>query len=338
MNTIDLDISTLPAAERLDRWQQVLHDTFGPIQVQPVAGQLPTGAIRSARRGPLAFHAMRYRGMNLSRQAVHVAHLSEEFVTLTLPQTTMQVVHMGQERTLEAGKAYLFNHGVAYRTQLGHEYRTESVAFPAALLRERTRSLPPFFDLNACYEASASVDMIRSFASHLAVGAASWGDLEYTRWTQQLLDMLALFLARAPEDAAEMQSYARTHHRDRALRHIRTHAHDPDLTPQGVAKACGLSLSYLHEVFRDSGLTLEGTIFDGRLELARRWLIDTRRTTVPIRTLCYEAGFSDPSHFSRKFKERFGVTPGELRRSAMGSPGSGTPVRQERAQRSSLRY
>lgn len=319
MNTIDLDISTLPASERLERWQQVLHDTFGPIEVQPMAGRMPVGNIRSTRRGPLAFHAMRYRGMNLSRQPVHVAHLNEEFVTLTLPQATMQVVHLGQERQLEAGKAYLFNHAVAYRTQLGHEYRTESVAFPATLLRERAGSLPPFLDLNACFGASASVDMVRSFAAHLAVGVASWGDHEYHRWTQQLLDMLALFLARVPDDAAEMQSHARTHHRERALRHIRAHARDPDLSPQGVARACGVSLSYLHAVFRDSGMTLEGAIFECRLDLARRWLIDPRRAALPIRTLCYEAGFSDPAHFSRKFKGRFGVTPGELRRSAIGT-------------------
>lgn len=108
MYTIELDTSTLPTSERVERWQQALNDTFGPIQVRPMGGQVPMASLHSLRRGPLAFHVMRYRGMNLSRQPKHVAHLSEEFITLTLPQTTMQVTHYHVERTLRAGGVYLF--------------------------------------------------------------------------------------------------------------------------------------------------------------------------------------------------------------------------------------
>ena len=38
---------------------------------------------------------------------------------------------------------------------------------------------------------------------------------------------------------------------------------------------------------------------------------------VAVGTLCYEWGFSDQSHFTRMFKRRFGVAPGEARRLAV---------------------
>lgn len=320
MNTIELDTSTLPPSERVERWQQALNDTFGPIQVRPMGGQAPVVAsLRSLRRGPLAFHAMRYRGMNLSRQPKHVAHLSEEFITLTLPQTTMRVTHFHVERTLSAGGVYLFNHAVAYQTQVDEEYRTESIAFPLALLRDRVGDLQPFYDLHNCCEHAASLDMMRAFASHLSLGARQWSDHEYACWSEQLLQMLGLLLAHTPADAAALKSHALTHHRQRALRHIRSHAADPDLSPRSVAQACGLSLGYLHEAFKGTHCSLEEAIFDARLELARRWLIDPLRRHLPIRTVCYDAGFNDPAHFSRRFKSRFGMTPGDWRKSPLDS-------------------
>ena len=93
----------------------------------------------------------------------------------------------------------------------------------------------------------------------------------------------------------------------------------PGLAPAYVAAACGISLSYLHEVFRAAEMSVEECIFDERLRVARRLLTDPRRRGTPIQTLCYEAGFSDPAHFSRKFRARFGLTPGELRRGATPS-------------------
>lgn len=41
---------------------------------------------------------------------------------------------------------------------------------------------------------------------------------------------------------------------------------------------------------------------------------------MPVVQVAYATGFADQSHFTRQFKDQFGVTPGELTRAAARSP------------------
>jgi AraC family transcriptional activator of pobA len=41
-----------------------------------------------------------------------------------------------------------------------------------------------------------------------------------------------------------------------------------------------------------------------------------------IATIAYELGFQDPAYFSRLFRKRLGVTPGEFRRQPLAQPAS----------------
>lgn len=318
MKTLEVDTDLIPAHERLDAWRASLFETFGPMHVEPLADRPLTGSLKSKSRGAFSFHSMRYRGMGMWRKPVDVAHLGGEFFTLTRPSSgVLHVVQLGEERKLEAGHTYLFNHAVTYRTTPESEYRTASVAFPAELLRQRIGSLDTFYDLNACCPDKVGPQLIGAFAEHLSSGAVLWTDHEYITLVDQFLDLIGLFLRTPRAIANSTDSSTRTGHRARAIQYIRVNASDLELTPSRVAAACGISLSYLHDVFRAAGMSVEERIFDERLEIARRLLIDPRKHGIPIGTLSYESGFSDPAHFSRTFKRRFGVTPGELRRTAM---------------------
>lgn len=313
MKTIAVDTRLMPGSHRIEAWQDALQGTFGPMHVDPIPGEDFEGELRSTRRGPLAFHDMCYGGMRLWRRPVDVAKMDEEFFTLTLPGSSLEVEQRGQALQLLGGQAYLFNHAVTYRTRPPDAYRTRSIAFPASLLRQRVRDLQPFYALDDCIAAPGGLGLVRSFADHLSQSAADWSDHEFTALADQFLDLLGLFLLTGNSVATGSESCTQAGHRQRALHHIRIHASDPELSPARVAQACGISLGYLHEVFRGLGMAVEEKIFEERLELARRLLTDPRRRGVPIQTLAYEAGFNDPAHFSRRFKRRFGVTPGELR-------------------------
>ncbi len=313
MSRIAADTPRLTTSERIDAWRASLQSTFGPIHVEPIPGEDFVGELRSVRRGPLFFHDMCYGGVRLWRRPLDVARLDEEFFTLTLPGSSLEVEQRGQALRLHGGRAYLFNHAVTYRTRPPSAYRTRSIAFAASLLRQRVPGLQPFYALDDCIATPGGLGLVRSFAEHLSQGAASWSEHEYAVLAAQFLDLLGLFLLTGNSAVASDDSCTQAGHRQRALHHIRMHADDPELNPARVAHACGISLGYLHEVFRGQEVAVEEKIFEERLDLARRLLNDPRRRGVPIQTLAYEAGFSDPAHFSRRFKRRFGVTPGELR-------------------------
>ncbi|MBI5278271.1 MAG: helix-turn-helix domain-containing protein [Burkholderiales bacterium] len=317
MQTVQVDTELVPLGERLDVWRSALEQTFGPLQVDPLDGQHLAGRLKTSRREAFSFHSMLYRGMGLWRRPVDVAQLGDEYFTLTRPISGLLHVTQGRhERRLEPGRAYLFNHAVTYRTTPAAEYQTVSVAIPAEALRRRVRSLAPFYDLHAACGEGPGLHLITAYADSLAQGVQRFSDHEYTRLVDQFVDLIGLFLETPRAMGGCADSTTQAGHRERAARFIQANAADGELTPARVAAACGISLGYLHDVFRGARLSVEEKIFEERLLLARKLLIDPLRRGVPVGSLSYEAGFNDPAHFSRAFKKRFSVTPGEMRREA----------------------
>ncbi len=93
----------------------------------------------------------------------------------------------------------------------------------------------------------------------------------------------------------------------RATAHILGHLGDPDLRPEDVARAVGLSLRQLHRIFADGDWTVERWIWHQRLQ---RCAQDLRRDPkARIAEIAFRWGFSDAAHFSRAFRQGFGQSP-----------------------------
>jgi AraC-like DNA-binding protein len=102
----------------------------------------------------------------------------------------------------------------------------------------------------------------------------------------------------------------------RAKRVIRARLTDPDLSLSGIAAQCGLSLRYLHDLFRDDGRTLREYLQGERLLMARR-LLETRPVgAATITDVCFACGFANPSQFSTAFRRAFGLSPRDALRRA----------------------
>ncbi|MBV8805900.1 MAG: helix-turn-helix domain-containing protein [Sinobacteraceae bacterium] len=100
----------------------------------------------------------------------------------------------------------------------------------------------------------------------------------------------------------------------RAKRVIRTRFADPDLSLSDIARECGLSLRYLHDLFRDDGRTAREYLQGERLKAARSMLERSAARASTVTDVCLACGFSTPSQFSTTFKRTFGLSPRELLR------------------------
>jgi AraC-like DNA-binding protein len=79
-----------------------------------------------------------------------------------------------------------------------------------------------------------------------------------------------------------------------------------------VAENFGFSASYFHRMFhRSFGETPSRYVMRHRLQLAQQLLTQTDLALVDI---ALKAGFSDQSHFSRRFRQHTGITPGSFRK------------------------
>lgn len=85
------------------------------------------------------------------------------------------------------------------------------------------------------------------------------------------------------------------------------------LCPSSLASQLHVSLRRLQEVFQVQGTTLTSSIWDMRLDFARGLLLAALSQRESVSTIAYRAGFSDLAHFSRRFKQRYGLSPSEFR-------------------------
>jgi AraC-like DNA-binding protein len=91
-----------------------------------------------------------------------------------------------------------------------------------------------------------------------------------------------------------------------------------DLTAESLAEIAGVSLRTLQRIFRERfDTTPMSWLMEARLLEAARVI---RAGDDPVTKIAYRVGFKDPSHFTRRFKARFGVSPNEYRRGAEGMP------------------
>ena len=106
--------------------------------------------------------------------------------------------------------------------------------------------------------------------------------------------------------------------RDRIKRHVAANLRDPGLSIERIATACGCSKRSVHMVFRDEGMTISDYIWRQRLARCRADLDNPALRGESITAIALAWGFNSPTHFSRAFRECYGVPPSHYRDAGLG--------------------
>jgi AraC family transcriptional regulator, positive regulator of tynA and feaB len=148
-------------------------------------------------------------------------------------------------------------------------------------------------------------DLVRSAAK--GDGPASCAADSYMQLA--VYDLLGALLA--PSDPSHASRHA-----DRLFARIRGVVKggfaDPDFSPREVAAEAGISLRYLQKLFTARGSTCSEFIYSLRLDHAAH-LLHRRAslgTSQPLSEIAFACGFRDYTHFARRFRHRFGYSPG----------------------------
>ena len=106
----------------------------------------------------------------------------------------------------------------------------------------------------------------------------------------------------------------------RVKAYIEAQLADPELSVERIAHACNISVRGLHRLFaEDPAGSVSSYLWQRRLIRCAEVLRDPSQAHRSITDVCFSYGFSSSSHFSRLFKDRFGVPPVRYR-VALASP------------------
>lgn len=109
----------------------------------------------------------------------------------------------------------------------------------------------------------------------------------------------------------------------RLLAYARAHLTEPDLGPRRLAAVHNISVRRLYQEFAAAEVQLEQWLIAERLELARVQLVSRAGRHRSVATVARACGFADPSHFARRFRQAYGLTPREWQRES--APGTDRP-------------
>ncbi|MFE3758976.1 helix-turn-helix domain-containing protein [Nocardia tengchongensis] len=98
--------------------------------------------------------------------------------------------------------------------------------------------------------------------------------------------------------------------------YVRRHLNDPDLRVEQIAAAHNMSARYLYRLCAGAGIRLEQWIIGERLAAARALLVDPAHGGRTISAIAHTVGFRDATHFTRRFRAAYGMTPRDWRYAA----------------------
>ncbi len=127
------------------------------------------------------------------------------------------------------------------------------------------------------------------------------------------MDILALALSGEPDrQPADEQSVQRARLRS-VKAYIESNLGDPNLSLATIAKQNGISLRYLHQLFRLVDMSASEWLRLRRLQRCYDLLTSPRNANRSITEIAYSMGFVSSSHFSNLFRAQFKVRPSDVR-------------------------
>lgn len=230
-----------------------------------------------------------------------VARTQGEYFVLLLTRSGREVVEQGMDESqLNAGSAVVWDSETPARYRVQERLSKRSLIVPKAALSELgTRGrLRPGSILHGEQPA------MRLLAGYLDTIARTIDDLplqSIAAVRNATLELLGAALLAADSDGARPMAAVLT----QAQRYIDEHLRDPALSPAAVASAVGVSLRTLHRVFAGAEIGVAEHIRLRRLAAARDDILAGASITATARRM----QFSDGSHFTRSFKQAYGLTP-----------------------------
>jgi AraC family transcriptional regulator, positive regulator of tynA and feaB len=220
----------------------------------------------------------------------------------------------GSEVSLSPGQVGIFDSDQQFALVHDRGPRLQVASFwvPAEELWAR---LPAGFDFSA---ARLSDDphvghLISETARALNAGAARLPEADCVHLFHALLELVAIVLSkRSRARTAEAADLVDT----TALilrRVIDARLREAGLTVADVAAEVGISERYVHKLMARSGIGFADYVIDRRLGGAAKDIDDPAMKDRPIGAIAFDWGFSDLSHFTRRFKQRFGCRPRDFR-------------------------
>ena len=299
--------------KRYAAWRDAICDVYVNVEVQATCPDRYRGFIKETKFGEVVLTDILVSEQTIRRQSQHLARLDKDCYYL-------QLLHFGATNVVQHGNVVSSNpaHGAifcateTYELQCKGEVRSFYLELPREAFSQRFAhgKAPLVAGLNTTRGLGR---IATEFCATLAAESGQVAAHRRPGIGDSLMDLLAQALQASSEDEPGEDSTVKAARLRGIQNWILQHLGDSDLTLERIAMANGVSLRYLHLLFKSGDETVSEWIMGARLQRAYDRLV--RGEGRSITEVAYDVGFNSSSHFSTKFRQRFGLTPRDVIRS-----------------------
>jgi AraC-like DNA-binding protein len=303
----------IAARKRLQFWNEL---TSEALTEQCAEADDPTafsGRIRRIDLGTLRLAEICASSSRVKRTQSHISHATEApYVMRLLLSGELASVQGGVEVRQKPGDFVLYDTSRPYQLIVPSKTKLLSIRIPQEQLLRYfpcPESVTGLVLSGTSETGKIALRFLKGF--WFDSGSAILG-ISAPRIADIALQLIASCYAMLPKaDIGSSRQVVR--HRVAILMHIEEHLCDPDLSPTSIATALNLSPGYIHKLFADNSDSIARLIIKRRLERCRDAFDDRLQRVRSVTEIAFMFGFNSLAHFSRVFRERFGVSPREYR-------------------------
>lgn len=219
----------------------------------------------------------------------------------------------GSRQSLSVGDLVVLPRQAAW--EVGFEGDMQAVALSVASAAFRGRKLGALaFSNPRVLQADGLAAVLAGALEAAAEALEKLSPAEWATINQGLAELLLTLVREPLGGSGEGTTTTKTALLHRIYQTIEHRLGDPDLSPARVAQAEGISERYLQKLFECTGDNFSRYVRERRLQCTRSKLSDPLNIHVLVSEIAFSCGFNDAAHFSRAFRERFGVSPRQFRR------------------------
>ena len=301
--------------DRSRHWHEAIASTYFPLDLTFRDAERFTGELAIWELGDVALSRLTSEALQYRRLTHHLRAERDEHFLVTVPaRSEIFFSQCGKDVRCNPGGFILERSHEPYEFSHAEAADLWVLKVEARALGGRIRQPDRFCSMQ--FNAADGAGGLFADMLHLIPGRFDEMSGEVrTTVGQQLVELLVLAVKADARTLTAGSSTVREAHLTRIEAFIRRNLGNSELDPDTIARACGISTRYLHELFRDTNQTLGSWVRDQRLNACREALRDpaNRQTVAEI---AYRWGFGDQAQFSRAFKAHFGTPPKDYREQA----------------------
>lgn len=307
------DAKTVAAAKRRQAWRDAICEIY--LQVDCAAEQQGDydGLVREMRFGDVTLTDALISPQSVRRQSQHIAHFDKDYYYAGIERIgRLDILQGGSSLAIRPGMGGLYYANEPYELRCNVKTRQFWIELPREAFDRRFElGRPPLLtpvDLGKGLGRIAA-----EFCASLASEGAGLDPHTRALLGEQFMDIFAMALSSGPGRQPESETSVQRARLRSVKAYIDAHLGDANLSLGAIAKKNGISLRYLHQLFRQTDMSASEWLRLRRLERSYDMLASPQQAAHSITEIAYSMGFNSSSHFSNLFRAQFGVRPSDVR-------------------------